>query len=222
MQTSEGTRYGPVTRAELDVWLAEDRLDAECQLLKEGWDQWKWAEEVFPQLKSAGAAASSEKDEDPFPVIADEGVAAKRGAPRLKAAGAPAIGVRADNPFAATDSGDPAQRVKHRRPISSIPVPDYVWLKFLGGVFTVIGLIVIGLAALATVIMLILAAVGSAQSSRAGDAIGGFVGMMFFNVMMFGMAFLTGAFYLAIGQALYAFRDMAQNSWKAVALLDKD
>jgi predicted Zn finger-like uncharacterized protein len=44
MQTEEGEQYGPVPRSELDAWVAEGRLDAGCQLLREGWDQWKWAE----------------------------------------------------------------------------------------------------------------------------------------------------------------------------------
>jgi len=50
LQTEEGEQYGPVTKAELDQWLAEGRIDASCQILCEGWDQWRWAEDVYPQL----------------------------------------------------------------------------------------------------------------------------------------------------------------------------
>jgi len=56
LQTEEGDQYGPVTKAELDQWLAEGRIDASCQILCEGWDQWRWAEDVYPQL--AGTSAS--------------------------------------------------------------------------------------------------------------------------------------------------------------------
>ena len=54
VQTAEGAEYGPVTRKELDAWVVEERIDVDCQLLQDGWDQWKWAEEVYPQLKSVG------------------------------------------------------------------------------------------------------------------------------------------------------------------------
>ena len=59
VQTGEGAEYGPVTKAELEQWITEDRLDSECQVLQDGWDQWKWAEDVFPQL---GGGA----EENPF------------------------------------------------------------------------------------------------------------------------------------------------------------
>ena len=55
VQTADGSHYGPVTKADLDAWMADDRLDAECQVLMDGWDQWKWAEEVYPQLAASGA-----------------------------------------------------------------------------------------------------------------------------------------------------------------------
>ena len=42
-----------MTRVELDQWAAEDRIDTDCQILQEGWSQWKWAEEVLPQLARA-------------------------------------------------------------------------------------------------------------------------------------------------------------------------
>jgi hypothetical protein len=54
VQTADGAHYGPVTKADLDAWVADERLDAECQVLMDGWDQWKWAEEVYPQLAPPG------------------------------------------------------------------------------------------------------------------------------------------------------------------------
>ena len=61
VKTSDGTHFGPVSRSELNEWLQEGRLDSETQLLQEGWDQWKWANEVFPSLDAqhnGGGAAN--------------------------------------------------------------------------------------------------------------------------------------------------------------------
>ncbi|MBN2476762.1 MAG: DUF4339 domain-containing protein [Pirellulales bacterium] len=55
LQTEEGDQYGPVSREELDEWLGEGRIDASCQLLREDWSQWKWAEDVFAELGGAAA-----------------------------------------------------------------------------------------------------------------------------------------------------------------------
>ena len=55
MRTEEGDEYGPVPQSEFDAWLAEGRVDATCQLLQDGWDQWRWADEVFPQLAAPAA-----------------------------------------------------------------------------------------------------------------------------------------------------------------------
>lgn len=63
LKTDEGEDYGPVSRAELDVWAAEGRLNADCQVLQEGADQWQWATDLYPQLdpqlSAAGAAADT-------------------------------------------------------------------------------------------------------------------------------------------------------------------
>jgi predicted Zn finger-like uncharacterized protein len=71
LQTQEGEQYGPVHKQELDTWVSEGRLDATCQVLCEGWEQWKWAEEVFPQLSMIPAAPpqgmqSTAAEEDPL------------------------------------------------------------------------------------------------------------------------------------------------------------
>jgi DNA-directed RNA polymerase subunit RPC12/RpoP len=68
VQTADRAEYGPVTRAELDQWVIEERIDTECQILQEGSDQWQWAEEVLPQLVDSGQA---ETTENPFAGIAD-------------------------------------------------------------------------------------------------------------------------------------------------------
>jgi hypothetical protein len=62
VQTGEGEQYGPITKAELEQWMAEGRLDDNCQILREGWDQWKWASEVYPSLGGGQPA----KSDNPF------------------------------------------------------------------------------------------------------------------------------------------------------------
>ncbi len=59
VQLPDGSEFGPVTRAELDEWFREERLTEECQLLKEGSDQWQWATDIYPSLAPQVAAALS-------------------------------------------------------------------------------------------------------------------------------------------------------------------
>lgn len=68
MQTSDGEEYGPVTKDELDGWVTEGRLDAECQLLREGWEQWKWASDVYPELsdEATHTGSSTGPADNPF------------------------------------------------------------------------------------------------------------------------------------------------------------
>lgn len=48
---ADGQQYGPVSKAELDSWVAQGRLDERCQVYCDGWPQWKWAHEVYPELQ---------------------------------------------------------------------------------------------------------------------------------------------------------------------------
>ena len=65
----DGQQYGPISKSELDTWVAEGRLDAECQLLRAGDAQWQWADTVFPALAAgAAAAASPAQPQNPFAV----------------------------------------------------------------------------------------------------------------------------------------------------------
>ena len=74
LQTEEGQHFGPASREELDDWLAEGRIDALCQVLCEGWEQWKWADEVFPELAEASTEtqpAGVAAEENPFAGIGE-------------------------------------------------------------------------------------------------------------------------------------------------------
>ena len=55
LRTPEGMTFGPVSRAELDRWLAQGRITPQSQLQQEGTSQWLWAGEVFPQIESPAA-----------------------------------------------------------------------------------------------------------------------------------------------------------------------
>mgnify|MGYP003877175791 CR=1 FL=1 len=60
VQTESGEQFGPISRNELDVWVSEGRVDSSCQVLQEHWDQWKWAEEVYPQLAHSAATVGAQ------------------------------------------------------------------------------------------------------------------------------------------------------------------
>jgi hypothetical protein len=53
MRTPEGQEYGPSTRADLDRWLAEGRIAADCQLREGDLGSWQSADQVFPELTPA-------------------------------------------------------------------------------------------------------------------------------------------------------------------------
>ncbi len=57
LQTPDGSQYGPVVRGELDQWFSEGRVSSDCQLLKEGSPQWRWAAEIYPSLSSGSTSA---------------------------------------------------------------------------------------------------------------------------------------------------------------------
>ncbi len=53
IQTQAGQRYGPVAREELDRWVEEGRVTAQCQVWMEGWPEWRLAPEIFPQIRDS-------------------------------------------------------------------------------------------------------------------------------------------------------------------------
>jgi hypothetical protein len=57
MRTPEGRSYGPVTRQELDRWVSEGRVTADC-LIQDGESQsWRNAEVLYPVLQTVVAEA---------------------------------------------------------------------------------------------------------------------------------------------------------------------
>lgn len=53
MRTPEGQEYGPVTRADVDRWLAEGRIAADCFLRDGESAAWQSADQMFAELKPA-------------------------------------------------------------------------------------------------------------------------------------------------------------------------
>lgn len=140
MQSEEGEQYGPVSRTELEAWVAEGRLDAGCQLLREGWEQWKWAEEVFPQLSATPAAppaAEQVVEVAPIPVVEEPAVVAI----------AP-VAVNDVVPYTS-----PVAAVRPRERETARGRRQYPALKTAAGMYTIFAWIVLGLGALVGIAM---------------------------------------------------------------------
>ena len=74
LQTEDGETYGPVPKPEMDEWVTEGRVTAECQLLREGDDQWQWATDVYPHIAEEEAPAA-ESAASPFPAVGETAAA---------------------------------------------------------------------------------------------------------------------------------------------------
>ncbi len=88
VHTEDGDEYGPVSRQEMETWIEEGRVDAGCQVFCDGWPDWKWASEEFPQLAAPAAAAAVES----APVFTPSEPAAPAG-PQVGVDTGPTIGV---------------------------------------------------------------------------------------------------------------------------------
>ena len=59
VRTEDGRLYGPASRMELEQWVTEGRLSAQCHVAPEGTEQWVWAAELLPQLAQPPRAAAA-------------------------------------------------------------------------------------------------------------------------------------------------------------------
>jgi len=89
VRSPEQQSFGPATKAELDQWVAENRIDAGFELRPEGESAWRPAVEVYPQLARSRPAAAASPAAATTPVAAAAPVAA-----------APAAESEPSNPFA--------------------------------------------------------------------------------------------------------------------------
>lgn len=58
LKTEEGDIYGPVDRAELDRWVSEGRITADCQVQQEEDAAWQSVTELYPQLATAAVESA--------------------------------------------------------------------------------------------------------------------------------------------------------------------
>lgn len=49
-QMPDGRQHGPVAKAQLDEWVAQEHINARCMVWRQGWETWKWVVDVYPQL----------------------------------------------------------------------------------------------------------------------------------------------------------------------------
>ena len=62
VQRGDGRQHGPVSREKLDALLAAGRLDGFCRIRAEDSDDWQWAEDLYPELASAGESRTDDGD----------------------------------------------------------------------------------------------------------------------------------------------------------------
>lgn len=58
MRTPEGQLYGPVSKEDLDRWVAEGRVTADCELQNAATADWRAADEYYAVLREARPAAT--------------------------------------------------------------------------------------------------------------------------------------------------------------------
>lgn len=63
--TDDAKQYGPMARAKIDAWHREGRVQRDCQIFRRGWAQWKWADEVYPDLAPAPSSSTAVVPEPP-------------------------------------------------------------------------------------------------------------------------------------------------------------
>ena len=135
LQTEEGEQYGPVSKEEMDAWVAEGRIDASCQVLRDDWKQWTWAQEVFSQLDAAASqpqTATAAVQENPF-VGLDEPT---QTSPQLDLGQPPPLPERGPSP---ATSGDQQTITSGARRALAQTKPWVTFLSILGWVFGGLG-----------------------------------------------------------------------------------
>lgn len=62
VQTGDGRQHGPMSRAQLERLVSTGRLNCFCRVRHQTWSDWKWAEDLFPQLADLDKSASADDD----------------------------------------------------------------------------------------------------------------------------------------------------------------
>lgn len=122
VKLDDGSDYGPVPRTELDEWFREGRITEDCQLLKEGSDQWQWAPEIYPSLGP-----------QPSPVVTSPKTPQKLPLTSTSPLSAPATAARTAplQPLAALEELDTlpayveADPLPSLQPLAAVAIPTY-------------------------------------------------------------------------------------------------
>ena len=91
MKTPEGQVYGPVSHSELEGWLSEGRISAECQLRTRENQQWRPADEYFGALSSQPQASVQPRTQNPFAGDPTTGTATPRATTAQRPQGGAAV-----------------------------------------------------------------------------------------------------------------------------------
>lgn len=62
VQTGDGHQHGPMSQAQLERLVSTGRLNCFCRVRHHTWSEWKWAEDLFPQLAQPDESASAGDD----------------------------------------------------------------------------------------------------------------------------------------------------------------
>ncbi|MCE9554649.1 MAG: DUF4282 domain-containing protein [Planctomycetes bacterium] len=147
VQTADGAHYGPVTKADLDAWVTDERLDAECQVLMDGWEQWKWAEEVYPQLAASVTPTETEKHGLEDMSVSRERIAGEGNEPPISAvspvSGGGGQGRNRVKP--SSSSGHLVDILVFRRMIVPVIVQAIFWIGVVLSILSGLGTIVQGM-----------------------------------------------------------------------------
>jgi len=162
LKTPDGSIYGPVPRSEMDRWLAEGRITAQCELLDKDGHHWRWAGEVYPQL----AAAATPPPPPPGDAIPRAPVTV---APVVPAAPSPAPTTPA---WPSAEAGAPAHRPKswsEAAPPSFRP-RAYPAMNLTSKFYRLLGWLLIFVAGIGAFFFAVIFVGGSIVSSEMGTA----------------------------------------------------
>ncbi len=104
MQTDRGEVFGPISRTELEAWVAQGRVAGTYRLSQEGSGHWRPAVELYPQLAAGWGDATGNPWSGPAPASGANPFAAP-----------PTGGAAAANPYAATAFASPAGYLQPHR-----------------------------------------------------------------------------------------------------------
>jgi hypothetical protein len=184
--------YGPASKSELDQWVAEQRITADCQIRRQGTEAWQPAVELYPEL--APAAAPAEPEPQPAAASSPEDAAWLTGLE--PGAGAPAGAGEAAAPLFSPQVGGLAEPTESRRPAlpqrSQFRPRSYAAMDLASRIYRTLGWVMIGLGVLAAVIAIpvfILMVLSASQMGAIGMLSAAGAGLVLI---------LTGLLYLAI------------------------